>query len=288
MWDPHVITLSQFFCSFVFSVRAQSPSLDRAVGLLASRSSSLLRTLGQRHSAPRVPDGCDVDGCFPLTTISPFLPSPSMTVACASSLNSNYSFLNLRAALRPSAALALPVSVFIRFFSTVSSVPASPLMEFEAFISLEIHNASISHQICVSRASFLLPFHHLYKKSSMPFFCLQHALHPASSVRVAFLCVVLLVPRSPATARHCVALPLRQRSSHAHRLRHAGQSCPHCLRSSWQPLAVASNLRSSLEPCARHQDLAPEPTRLASPFAGALSAGVELPCTRSSVFGTHL
>jgi hypothetical protein len=120
----------------------------------------------------------------------------------------------------------------------------------------------------------------------MPFFCLQHALHPASSVRVAFLRVVLLVPRSPATARHCVALPLRQRSSHAHRLRHTGQSCPHRLRSSWQPLAVASNLRSSLKPCARRQDLAPEPTRLSSPFAGALSVGAELLCTRSSVFAT--
>jgi hypothetical protein len=110
-------------------------------------------------------------------------------------------------------------------------------MEFEAFISLEIHNASISHQICINWASFLLPFH-LYKKSSMPFFCLQHALHPASSVRVAFLRVVLLVPHSPATTRHCIALPLHQRSSHAHRLRHAGQSCPHRLRSSWQPLPM--------------------------------------------------
>jgi hypothetical protein len=47
-----------------------------------------------------------------------------------------------------------PPLLFLCPFSSVSSplcraFPASPLMEFEAFISLEIHNASISHQICV-------------------------------------------------------------------------------------------------------------------------------------------
>jgi hypothetical protein len=120
----------------------------------------------------------------------------------------------------------------------------------------------------------------------MPFFTPPHVLHPTASVRVAFLRVVLLVPRSPATARHCVAVPPRRRSSLTLRIHHAGQSCPHRLRSSWQPLAVASNLRSSLEPCARRQDLAPEPARLASSFAGALSVGAELPCTRSSLFAT--
>lgn len=44
----------------------------------------------------------------------------------------------------------------------------------------------------------------------MPFFSPPHVLHPAASVRVAFLRVVLLVPRSPATARHCVAVPPRR------------------------------------------------------------------------------
>lgn len=209
-----------------------------------------------------------------------------MTVAHASSLPSNYSFLNLRAALRPSAALALPVSVFIRFFSTVSSVPASPLMEFEAFISLEIHNASISHQICVNRASFLLPFY-LYKKSSMPFFCL-----PRSSP--FFLCSRCLPPRRAAgAALACYRPPLRRSATSPEIFTRASTPPRRAVLPAPPAFVMAAARRrqqpphhSLLEPCARRQDLAPQPTCLASPFAGALSAGAELPCTRSSVFAT--